>query len=356
MTMDISPTNKGETLDQWHAGPLEFEDQEAWRQRLKIDVSKQIRLRELAHMRYVHTDIPAITQFLLDFGMKIAHENDKRTYWKGYGPYPYVYVVEKGDKPKFLGGTFRVESYAALEKASKLPGASAITALDDEPWGGHMVTVYDPVGYPINLMYGQSMDPVKEGAIPSPIVMNYEDRKERLNAFQRFTQGPAAVHKLGHYGICYADFDQAYEFWIRTFNFVPSDVVYAPSASGEEKTNVAAFLHIDLGEEYTDHHTFFLGASPRQRIHHCSFEVHDFDTQLLGHQWLERKGYKSVWGVGRHYLGSQIFDYWWDTTGFMIEHYADGDLVNCTTKVGLAAADDKALSVWGPDRPIDWIK
>ncbi|KAI8663839.1 VOC domain-containing protein [Fusarium keratoplasticum] len=328
--MDIPSTNKAETLDQWHAGPLEFEDQDAWRQRLKIDVSKQIRLLELAHMRYVHTDISAITQFLLDFGMKIAHENDKRTYWKGYGPYPYV--------------------------ASKLPGASAITALDDEPWGGHMVTVYDPVGYPINLMYGQSMVPVKKGAIPRPIVMNYEDRKERLNAFQRCTQGPAAVHKLGHYGICYTDFDQAYDFWIRTFNLVPSDVVYAPSAPGDEKTNVAAFLHIDLGEEYTDHHTFFLGASPRQRVHHCSFEVHDFDTQLLGHQWLERKGYKSVWGVGRHYLGSQIFDYWWDTTGFMIEHYADGDVVNCTTNVGLAAANDKALSVWGPNRPIDWIK
>ncbi|EWZ00187.1 hypothetical protein FOYG_00076 [Fusarium oxysporum NRRL 32931] len=356
MNVDVPPTNKGETLDQWHAGPLEFEGQEAWRQRLKIDVSKQIRLRELAHMRYVHADIPAITQFLFDFGMTIAHENEKRMYWKGYGPYPYVYVVEKGDKPGFLGGTFRVDSYAELEKASKLPGASTITALDDEPWGGHMVTVYDPVGYPINLMYGQSMVSVKEDAIPPPIVMNYENRKDRLNAFQRFTQGPAAVHKLGHYGICYANFNQAYDFWIRTFNLVPSDVVYAPSTAGDGKINVAAFLHIDLGEEHTDHHTFFLGASPRQRVHHCSFEVHDFDTQLLGHQWLERKGYKSVWGVGRHYLGSQIFDYWWDTTGFMIEHYADGDLVNCTTKVGLAAANDKALSVWGPDRPIDWIK
>ena len=36
-------------------------------------------------------------------------------------------------------------------------------------------------------------------------------------------------------------------------------------------------------------------------------------------RWLERKGYKIVWGVGRHLLGSQIFDYWWDTSGFMIE-------------------------------------
>lgn len=35
--------------------------------------------------------------------------------------------------------------------------------------------------------------------------------------------------------------------------------------------------------------------------------------------WLAKKNYKSVWGVGRHVLGSQIFDYWWDPTGFMIE-------------------------------------
>ncbi|OJJ98569.1 hypothetical protein ASPACDRAFT_45077 [Aspergillus aculeatus ATCC 16872] len=38
-----------------------------------------------------------------------------------------------------------------------------------------------------------------------------------------------------------------------------------------------------------------------------------FDTQEVGHQWLAQKGYTSVWGVGRHILGSQSFDYWWDT-------------------------------------------
>jgi hypothetical protein len=56
-----------------------------------------------------------------------------------------------------------------------------------------------------------------------------------------------------------------------------------------------------------------------KHVHHASFEVHDFDTQQLGHQWLAKQNYTSVWGVGRHILGSQIFDYWWDTTGNMIE-------------------------------------
>lgn len=94
-----------------------------------------------------------------------------------------------------------------------------------------------------------------------------------------------------------------------------------------------------------------MSSNPTSHVHHCSFEVHDFDTQKLGHQWLAKKGYKSVWGVGRHILGSQIFDYWWDTTGNMIEHYADGDLVNDKTPIGYGPAGDEFLAVWGPEVP-----
>lgn len=56
------------------------------------------------------------TNTVADFGMQIAHESDKRIWWKGYGPHPYVYVVEKGDETKYLGATFSVESYEDLEK------------------------------------------------------------------------------------------------------------------------------------------------------------------------------------------------------------------------------------------------
>ena len=62
-----------------------------------------------------------------------------------------------------------------------------------------------------------------------------------------------------------------------------------------------------------------------------------------------------MWGVGRHILGSQIFDYWWDTTGNMIEHYADGDLVNEETPVGHLPAGHESLAVWGPDVPAAFL-
>jgi len=163
------------------------------------------------------------------------------------------------------------------------------------------------------------------------------------------------------------------KFYTQNFNIVPSDILYVPapssssSAGGSDndsvastdepaRKNVAIFAHIDRGQGLVDHHTIFLtsiapGSGQKPHVHHCSFEVHDFDTQALGHQWLADKQYEPVWGVGRHILGSQIFDYWWDTTGNMVEHYADGDLVNEDTPLGYGPAGHEGLAVWGPEVP-----
>jgi hypothetical protein len=46
------------------------------------------------------------------------------------------------------------------------------------------------------------------------------------------------------------------------------------------------------------------------------------------------------------FLGSQVFDYWFDTSKFILEHYADGDLVNKDTPVTHVQAGPKALAVW----------
>jgi catechol 2,3-dioxygenase-like lactoylglutathione lyase family enzyme len=159
------------------------------------------------------------------------------------------------------------------------------------------------------------------------------------------------IHKLGHYGFVVARWDEEVKWYTDTFNFVPSDVQWLP---GNEDLDVITFMHLDLGDKYSDHHTLFLArARPdeRDRMHHTSYEVEDFDTQLLGHQWLAKKGHKSVWGVGRHILGSQIFDYWRDPSGFTIEHYADGDLVNI--KTGTKRSEAGPLAVWGPEMPVD---
>jgi hypothetical protein len=93
--------------------------------------------------------------------------------------------------------------------------------------------------------------------------------------------------QLGHFGLCVVNLDAQIRFYTRTFNLVPSDYLQIPhpnAVSPGKKMDVGWFAHIDRGDKFVDHHSFFMSKNPVAHIHHSSFEVHDFDTQLLGHQ------------------------------------------------------------------------
>lgn len=89
-------------------------------------------------------------------------------------------------------------------------------------------------------------------------------------------------------------------------------------------------------------------------IRHSSYEIGYFDTQLIGHDWLTKKGWKSLWGVGRHILRSQIFDYWEDSSRSKIEHYDDVDVVNEDTVTRREVAGP--ISIWGLELPKKFVQ
>lgn len=275
----------------------------------------KIKLTNIAHVYYTHNDFDKAKQFLVDFGFKIAQESSDAIYFKGYGTEPFTYCASRGPD-EFGGVAFAVESLADLElAASTLPKATPIHEMT-APGGGKRVTFYDPVdNFPFHLIYGQAKVDPSDG-LPE-LDYNFPQTKNRaVNKTQRFKKGPAPIHKLGHFGCCVTDFAKALEFYTTKFNFKPSNLVY-----DETGKDITTFMHLDRGMEQVDHHCFFFFEGPKFHVHHSSFEVHDFDVQALGHNWLVEKGYDLVWGVGRHVMGSQIFDYWWDTSRFMLEHY-----------------------------------
>lgn len=279
---------------------------------------KKIILKRIAHIYYTHQDLDKANQFLLDFGFTPTDKRAGRIFYKGYGTEPFVYCAIKGDKNEFSGAAFAVESLDDLEYAAKtLPRATGVHDLDG-PGGGKRVTFFDPIdGFPFHLVHGQTEVP--HGDDLPELSYNYPSTKNRpVNNTQRFKRGPAPVHKLGHFGCCVTDFAKVYEFYTSRFNFKASDLVY----DGKSGKDITTFMHLDRGKEQVDHHCFFFFEGPKYHVHHSSYEVHDFDVQGLGHQWLREKGYENVWGLGRHVLGSQIFDYWWDPSHFMMEHYS----------------------------------
>ena len=89
---------------------------------------------------------------------------------------------------------------------------------------------------------------------------------------------------------------------------------------------------------------------------HSAFEVHDLDAVGLGQQVLRQKGHKHEWGIGRHILGSQVFDYWSDQDGFKFEHYADGDVYTSDYETGYHPLSTQGLYQWGQDFPTTFTK
>ncbi|KAM3065375.1 hypothetical protein ACMFMG_011501 [Clarireedia jacksonii] len=305
----------------------------------------KIQLNRVAHVYYQHTNVEKQRQFLQDFGFREVKRVGNKTYYSGYGRDPWVYCLEDGDENKFRGAGFVVESLEDLENAaSTLPNASEIYDLTDAPGGGKCVTFYDPVDdFPMHLVYGQvEVDQGPEPSFPE-IHFNFPEKKTRpANQFQRFEKRPAPIHKLGHFGMVVTDFPKTLEFYTSRFNLITSNLLHTPDGK-----NVSAFNRLDRGSEFVDHHTFFFFEGPKCHVHHSSFETHDFDTQVLGHDWLRQKGYESCWGVGRHIMGSQIFDYWFDTSRFILEHYVDGDLMDNKVPTSMELASVENLAVWG---------
>ena len=312
----------------------------------------RVRLTKTAFVVYYHSDLAKAHRFLVDFGLSAVeeHQSVDVVFYTGYGVEPFCYVAKLSQNgiSHFGGAGYVVESRDELEKATEIKGASAIREFA-APGGGEVVTLTDPLGFHVHLVHGQE-ETSGANLDLEKLSVNFETDKPRLGKFQRFKPGPAPVHKWGHYGVTYPDghFQTMFDWYTTNLALAASDIVYS-----HEKP-VTAFLHIDRGLDFTDHHSFFFkkarpGMTPD--VAHAAFEVHDFDIQQLGHQYLEEQGHALCWGVGRHVLGSQIFDYWFDPHKFMVEHYADGDLVNCETKVSHIQAGKGNLAVWGPPVP-----
>jgi hypothetical protein len=77
----------------------------------------------------------------------------------------------------------------------------------------------------------------------------------------------------------------------------------------------------------------------------------------MDHEYLTRLGkYEHMWGVGRHLLGSQVYDYWCDPWGRVHERWADTDRLNARSATNLLSAHEALVSQWGEDPPEKFIR
>ena len=208
----------------------------------------------------------------------------------------------------------------------------------------------EPNGYQIEVVCGI------EQLAPIPV------KRQRLNSgeaptarageLMRLPRGPAHVKRIGHGVMMSPKFHETVGWFRETLGLICSDDVYA-----ENKDNlIGSFNRCDRGDTYVDHHVFFCLNSDKTGLNHFSFEVPDIDDVCMGHEFLKESGkYEHMWGIGRHVLGSQVYDYWADPWGRVHEHWADSDRLNLANGSNLIAAEEALRSQWGERPPEKFI-
>lgn len=302
-----------------------------------------IKVEDIAHVRFAAPDLDAMRAFLREFGLVEVPSTDGALYVRGTGPQPFVHATSLGE-PAFQALGLRAQSLNDLEALAAGEGASVEKS--SAPGGGFVLRLVDPNGFHVEVVAGQKT--AAELPLSSEPTRNNARAKARLRLPTRLAEGPAHVVRLGHAVLEVKDF-RASEAWYKSrFGFITSDEIeLAPGMA------IGAFLRCDRGETLTDHHTLFLLQSPSApKFNHAAFEVADFDDLMLGHTHLKRARRTPAWGVGRHILGSQIFDYWKDPWGHELEHWTDGDLFAASDGSHKATLRDLLGVQWGPNHPM----
>ncbi|KXO92657.1 dioxygenase [Tsukamurella tyrosinosolvens] len=166
------------------------------------------------------------------------------------------------------------------------------------------------------------------------------DRSGRADVIRR--QGPVRPRKLGHAVVGTTDLDATRRFFVDGLGFRISDHIVGHGS----------FLRCS-----TDHHNILVLAAPVAYLHHTSWQVDDIDEVGRGaYDMLDGHPDRHVWGLGRHYAGSNFFWYLKDPAGNFSEYYSDMD---CVPEDELWTPEDlegaRGLFRWGPPPPPSFL-
>jgi hypothetical protein len=213
------------------------------------------------------------------------------------------------------------------------------------------VRLTDPSGFAVAVAHVN--DELPALAELAPQLLNVGTTRSRVNATQRPPRAPAPVQRLGHLVLQTPQFIRTLNWYLDTFGMIVSDFQFAPGR--RDLGPVMAFIRCDRGSVPADHHTLALLLGPAAGYAHSAYQVTDLDTVAAGGEYLLEKGYHRAWGIGRHTLGSQIFDYWADPDKIFVEHFTDGDMFDNTLEPGWEPLTGSSLAQWGPRVPPEFM-
>ncbi len=283
-------------------------------------------------------DLGAAVKFYTDFGLDVRRRGgraDLRTHGNAHR-WGEVFQGNGAKRLEYLSFGAYPEDYDGIIARIKTLGIELTSphALADKPgtWFA------DPDGTLIELVVSPKVSPAEKAAQAA------EARKAGVGAAPaRSAIRQVHPRRLSHVLLFSSDVPRSVKFYSDTLGLRLSD------HCGEN----IAFMH---GAHCSDHHVLAFARSDGPGLHHSSWDVASIDEVGLGMQQMMDAGHANGWGVGRHVLGSNYFNYVRDPWGSFAEYSYDIDFIGSDTE--WRAQDhppEDSFYVWGPRPPEDFV-
>lgn len=159
----------------------------------------------------------------------------------------------------------------------------------------------------------------------------------------RYTASGERPKKFGHVTLKVANLPELEEFLTRVLGFRVSDRM------GKNMS----WLRCNF-----DHHGIGLIQHTENMIHHYAFDLQDFTAIGRVGDHLRTNDSTFIWGPGRHGPGDNLFSYFFDPDGFLVEYQADLQQIDDEANFITGEWLDEPLTVsqWGTPPPDSFFK
>ncbi|WP_406813513.1 VOC family protein [Mycobacterium sp. M23085] len=308
-----------------------------------------IRVTDIAWLEFDKPDLVRAEAFACAFGFGVALREPQCLHLRGTSAGAPCVILRRGPRTSFAGLALRAAGEVDVLRLADKTGAPVYRL--PETIGGTAVQLRDPSGMAVKVVAGLHELPAQPTQHPQMFNTGLVD--QRINATVRPPRVPARVQRLGHVVLQSTTYLQTLNWYLDTFGMIVSDFLFFPGQRDRGPT--MSFIRCDRGSVPADHHTLALTLGPANRYVHSAYEVVDLDALAAGGEYLRERGYFRSWGIGRHIQGSQVFDYWRDPDGFLVEHFTDGDMFDNTLEPGWAPFTASGLAQWGPPATRDFL-
>ncbi|MEE1765175.1 VOC family protein [Streptomyces sp. SP18BB07] len=308
-----------------------------------------VKVHDIAWLEFHKPDLDRAETFARAFGFVTSYRDGRELHLRGTQAGAPCVIIRKGRTSRFVGPAFRAADTRDLLRLAQ----ATDTRVHPLPstLGGSVVDLRDPGGLRVRVVADTDDLPALPGQEPQRF--NVGGDIDRANAAQRPPREPSGVRRLGHVVLQSTTYLRTLNWYLEHLGLIVSDFLYYKGQ--RERGPTMSFIRCDRGQTLTDHHTLALTLGPSNRYVHSAYEVSDLDALAAGGQHLLDEGYFRSWGIGRHIQGSQIFDYWRDPDGFLVEHFTDSDMFDSSLEPGWAPMTASGLAQWGPPTTKDFL-